>query len=89
MANKKSIKEEAKTITKKSTSKITKTTKTTKKVAEKTTKKVVAKTKNQILVVGSGTVNIKGRNIIISIIDVIAIIAKPFSLFLTIVLQPA
>ena len=33
--------------------------------------------------------NIKGRNIIISMIDVIPIIANPFSLFLTIVLHPA
>jgi len=38
---------------------------------------------------GNGTVKTKGIKIIISIIDVIAIMAKPFSLFLTIVLQLA
>ena len=50
---------------------------------------VVAKIKNQIFIEGSGTVNTKGRKIMISIIDVIAIMAKPFPLFLTMVLQPA
>jgi hypothetical protein len=50
---------------------------------------VVAKIKNQIFVEGSGTVNTKGKKIMISIIDVIAIMAKPFPLFLTMVLQPA